>query len=446
MLRGSNIRFLLALSLGLSLVGGCAGGTSSNSSTHPTKPLVIGLVDDFSGVEGFYGPESKNVAQLAVDDVNKAGGVWGQPVKLVIGDAASNPQQELSEGGRLVNVEGASVLVSAGNSGECLALEQGLAIPSKILMIGSLCVSPAMTANQTNKQGYFFRIRTSITGLVGPIAKLMAHDKVMKVCEMYADNAYGQGADKDFRRLYPQFLPGADIIATPTTLDTVPSRLGDIQKCTANGHDTMVTLMYGIGQGDQVLKEALEHSLVKKFYFAEDFETPDIFKPLGWQHFDGEVGVSGAAVGAGFDKMEQEYQAKYGTKTQVPLTEQNYDAIVLAALAAEKANSLTSADIRNAVYPVANGPGDKIGVGPDEIKKALSDIDASKAIDYEGVSGVQYLDNGEPVRNTARVWRIDAGQQAIVQEGYTVFDAVANAITYTPLSTCKAVCDPSAFK
>jgi len=285
-----------------------------------------------------------------------------------------------------------------------------------------------------------------MTGLVGPIAKLMAHDKVMKVCDMYADNAYGQGADKDFRRIYPQFLPAADIIATPTTLDTVPSRLAEIQKCTANAHDTMVTLMYGIGQGDQVLKQSLEHSLVKKFYFAEDFETPDIFKPLGWQHFDGEIGVSGAAVGTGYDKMEQEYQAKYGTRTQVPLSEMNYDAIVLAALAAAKANSLTSADIRNSVYSVANGPGDKIGVGPDEIKKALSAIDAGKAIDFEGLSGVGYLDNGEPVRNTSRVWRIDAAQQAIVQEGYTLFDAAANTISYTPLSSCKAVCDPSVFK
>lgn len=445
-MRASNVTFLLATSVLVSLVGACGGGSTSNSSNHPNKPLVIGVVVDFSGQGAFYGPESKNASLLAVDDINKAGGVFGQPVKVVFGDGASNPQQELSEGQRLVNVEGASVLVSTGNSGECLALEQGLAIPSKILMIGSECVSPAMTVNQTNKQGYFFRIRTSITGLVGPIAKLMAHDQVKKVCDMYADNAYGQGADKDFRRLYPQFLPGADIIATPTTLDTVPSRLADIQKCTANGHDTMATLMYGIGQGDQVLKQALENSLVKKFYFAEDFETPDIFKPLGWQHFDGEVGVSGAAVGAGFDKFEQEYQAKYGTRTQVPLTEGNYDAILLAALATEKANSLTSADIRNAVFTVANGPGDKIGVGSDEIKRALSAIDAGKAIDYEGVAGVQYLDNGEPVRNTSRVWRLDAAQQAIVQEGYTVFDAVANTITYTPLSTCKVVCDPSVFK
>ena len=97
-MRRSSVSLLVALSLGAALVGACAGGGSSSTSNHPNKPLVIGLVDDFSGVEGFYGPESKNVAQLAIDDINKAGGLSGRPVKLVIGDAASNPQQELSEG------------------------------------------------------------------------------------------------------------------------------------------------------------------------------------------------------------------------------------------------------------------------------------------------------------------------------------------------------------
>jgi len=101
-LRASNIRFLLALSLALGVITACAGGTSSGSGTHPTKPLVIGFIADFSGVGAFYGPEGKNVAQLAVDDINKAGGVFGRPVRLAIGDAASNPQQELSEGQRLV--------------------------------------------------------------------------------------------------------------------------------------------------------------------------------------------------------------------------------------------------------------------------------------------------------------------------------------------------------
>ena len=143
--------------------------------------------------------------------------------------------------------------------------------------------------------------------------------------------------------------------------------------------------------------------------------------------------------------MEKEYQAANSKKTEVPLTEMNYDAVVLAALAAAKANSLTSQDIRNKMYDVSNGPGDKIGVGSSEIKKALDNIAAGKKIDYDGVAGVEYLDNGEPVRNTARVWRIDAAQQAIVQEGYSVFDANANTITYTKLSSCKIICDPSIF-
>jgi branched-chain amino acid transport system substrate-binding protein len=446
--RRSIVKVALAMCV-VVISASCGSGSSGSSggagASHPTKPLIIGLVDDFSGVEGFYGPESKLVSQLAIDDINAAGGVWGQPVKLVIGDGASNPQQELSEAQRLINVEGAQVLISAGNSGECLSAEQGVATPTKTLLIGTLCVSPAMTVNQHNKQGYFFRIRSSIDGLVGPIAKLMAHDKVTQVCDMYADNAYGQGADTTFQKLYPQFLPGASIIRTATTVDTVPSRMADLQKCTANGHNTMAALMYGVGEGDQVLKEGLENNLITKAYMGEDFETSQIFQPLGWQHFDGWLGVSGAAVGANLDSMEQEYQAKNGVKTKVPLTEMSYDGVVLAALAAAKANSTDRQAIRDAVFGVANGPGDTIDVGPNQIKRALSDIASGKSIDYAGVSGVQYLDNGEPVRNTARVWRIDATQQAIVQEGYVVFDATALKFQYTPLPTCKLVCDPSIF-
>ena len=73
---------LLALSLG-----------SGASAQAQNAPIRIGINMERTGAIGSYGQHAILSAQLAVDEINKAGGINGSPLELVIEDNRSSPEQ-----------------------------------------------------------------------------------------------------------------------------------------------------------------------------------------------------------------------------------------------------------------------------------------------------------------------------------------------------------------
>ncbi|MEA2622925.1 MAG: branched-chain amino acid transport system substrate-binding protein [Chloroflexota bacterium] len=398
------------------------------AANFPDAQFKVGVVGDFTGQAGIYGQPAKNSALLAIQDVNAAGGIWGQPIAFAFGEAASNPQQGLSESQRLVNVEHAQVLMATTGSGVCLAIKQGVTVPDKILTFGTNCISPAHTQDQTNKEGFFFRVRPPVGGLMGPIAKLIADDGHKNVCVMYVDNAYGQSGNESFKEIFSALVPDASIQSQGIPDAVATTYLSELQTCTADGHDIVATPSYGEGQADVYMKEGIENGLVKRFYFTEDQESTAIFEKDGWDAFDTMQGASGSGLpGPNRDQFLAAYTALYGSAPDIPLTEMSYDGVVIAALAAAKANSDVSSDIRDNVYDVTNAPGEKIGSGPEEIKKALDLIAAGQDIDYVGVTdSIEYDDSGQNLIGGARIWHVDAANKTLPTDYFLKFNATDN--------------------
>jgi branched-chain amino acid transport system substrate-binding protein len=191
------------------------------------------------------------------------------------------------------------------------------------------------------------------------------------------------------------------------------------------------------------MKDGVENRLVKKFYMDEDQEAPDIFNANGWEPFDGLIGFSGSGLpGEGLDYYRDAYQRMYGGVPDTPLSEMVYDAVFLAALAATKANASTSPEIRDHVYDIANAPGEKIGPGADEYKRAVDLIQQGQDIDYTGVSGtIEYDDQGQNLTGGSKMWHVDAANKSLPVDGYVLYDAAAGTYTFTPVDGCK-FCDP----
>jgi branched-chain amino acid transport system substrate-binding protein len=60
------------------------------------QEIVIGVAGPMTGNEGSFGRQMRNGAELAVADINAAGGVLGRKLKLEIGDDACEPKQARS--------------------------------------------------------------------------------------------------------------------------------------------------------------------------------------------------------------------------------------------------------------------------------------------------------------------------------------------------------------
>src|SRR5690606_30031101 len=87
--------------------GSPAASPTSSDSTPPAsgEALKIGMLAPFTGDLSDFGPAFWNAAMLAVEEINSAGGVLGQPVELVRADDGTSPQQGIEEARRLVEVE-----------------------------------------------------------------------------------------------------------------------------------------------------------------------------------------------------------------------------------------------------------------------------------------------------------------------------------------------------
>ena len=69
----------------------------STVSAQDKKPIVIGFIHAMSGPMSMYGISSEAGGQIAVDEINAAGGVLGRPLKMITRDDKLNPEVGLRE-------------------------------------------------------------------------------------------------------------------------------------------------------------------------------------------------------------------------------------------------------------------------------------------------------------------------------------------------------------
>nr|CAD6617897.1 branched-chain amino acid ABC transporter substrate-binding protein [Rhizobium sp. TCK] len=106
--------------------------------------LVIGLIAPLTGPVAAYGEQVKNGAEVAVEEINKAGGINGEQVTLKIADDAGEPKQGVSAANQLVG-EGVRFVVGPVTSGVAIPASDVLA-ENGILMVTPTATAPDLTA------------------------------------------------------------------------------------------------------------------------------------------------------------------------------------------------------------------------------------------------------------------------------------------------------------
>lgn len=115
--------------------------------------IVIGLIAPLTGPVAAYGEQVKNGAQVAVDEINKNGGILGETVVLKLADDGGEPKQGVSAANQLVG-EGIRFVVGPVTS--------GVAIPASDVFAenGVLMVTPTATAPDLTNRGLTNVLRT----------------------------------------------------------------------------------------------------------------------------------------------------------------------------------------------------------------------------------------------------------------------------------------------
>ena len=98
------------------------------------SPIKIGLVDPITSTFAALGHSEIKGAQLAEAEINKAGGIMGRPLQVLVEDSAGNPGTAVDKSSRLVSQDKVDFLMGTVNSAASLAVSQFAAQHDKLFL------------------------------------------------------------------------------------------------------------------------------------------------------------------------------------------------------------------------------------------------------------------------------------------------------------------------
>ena len=116
-------------------------GASSNAVADEIK---IGVQGVLSGVAAAIGDNARQGAELLAEQVNQAGGIKGNKIKLVVIDDKADPNEAVEAARRLIEAEKVVAIANVGTSTTFLASSK-IADRYKVPMVGHIQSDPEIT-------------------------------------------------------------------------------------------------------------------------------------------------------------------------------------------------------------------------------------------------------------------------------------------------------------
>jgi len=355
-----RVRFaFVALMVSLVLVSGCG---HKQSARHV---VTIGAILPLTGEAAKYGTSSKNGIDLAVSEINKAGGVHSNKLVVIYEDDQATPAKGVSAFQKLATVDKVPAIIGAMASSVTLAVAP-IANKEKVVLLSPMSSNPKITESGD----YVFRNCVSDLLEGSDMAKCAFQRlKLRRVAILYINNDYGVGLRDVFRKTYTE--QGGQVVAAEGFAQGATDFRSQLSKIRATSPDAVY--LVGYNEMIQVFKQARQLGMHAQFLSTIMLNDPDLVKKTEGAS-EGAILTAWAYDPQSKDKamrgFVEAYKNRYGTEPDV-FAAQAYDATKLIAKAMNDS-----------------------GVGPDNIMKSLYSIKS-----YPGASGTTTFDrNGDVVK------------------------------------------------
>jgi len=390
-----GIRKWSAAAVGLAMLCGTVAAQA--------ETVKIGNIIPLSGPSATVGQQGKNAREMAVEEINAAGGIkslGGAKLELLYSDSESKPEKGVAEAERLINTEKVNVLTGCWNSAvtyPTTAVAERYGIPF---------IVPVSVSDKITDQGFktVFRIAAKDSWWTRDqfaFLKDMQDEfgaKVHKLAFVYENGDWGKGFAGQWKELAEK--GGYEVVldepypSTATDLSPVVQKIrrsrADVLMLVSNAADAIL-LTNTLAEYKVKLKAIITSGgghADPSFLKSVGDNAKNLFDIVEWET---DVNKPGAK------ETNEKYKAKYGEN----LTGEAVDAYVAMYVlkdALERAASLDPAKIREALAAtnLTGGPG--MIVGYDAIK-----FDATGQNENASLVMVQIGDMGEGLERIT-VW------------------------------------------
>lgn len=369
-----NLKKVLAVLVALTLVVTCFAACSGNEKPEENdNVLKIGVSGPLTGDYAQYGNGVKNGAQLAIDEINAAGGINGIKLEFNAQDDEGDAEKAVNAYNTLVGW-GMDLSLGTVTSGACIAF-QGEAKNDNMFVL-----TPSATAVEAIDGDNAFRVCFSDPNQGVASADYIADNKVAeKVAVIYeSSNAYSAG-------IYDKFAAQAkvknlNVVEVQSfTSDTKTDFSAQIQAIKSSGADLVFLPIY-YSEAQLILTQAKAAGLNVKYFGCDGLDGILTIPNFDTSLCEGVMLLTPFAADA-TDKYTvnfvTKYKDAYGVDTMNQFAADAYDAIYIIKAAIEKAGITADMDA-SAIC--------------DALKVAMTEI----TVDGVTGAGITWTADGEP--------------------------------------------------
>ena len=230
--------------------------------------IKIGVTQPLTGAFAASGNYVAQGAKIAEDEINKAGGVLGKKIQLVVEDNKSNPTEAVATIEKLVVKDKVPVVMGAWSSTLTLAVMPKLE-EYEIPMVVETSSSGKIT---TSGNPYVFRISPTSEMEAKAFQPLVAKLKIKKADFLNTNNDFGIGSAQEFSKMLK--ANGVEIGAMETMDPKATDFSAQLTRIKASGGDALFVTT-AVEQVTLIMKQAKDQRLEHQIITTGGSNSPD---------------------------------------------------------------------------------------------------------------------------------------------------------------------------
>jgi branched-chain amino acid transport system substrate-binding protein len=372
-------------------------GTTSAAAGKGDGTLKIGTLLPQTGSLAFLGPPEFAGVDLAIKDINDAGGVNGTQVEKVDSDSGDTSTDTASQSTDRLLSNNVDAIIGAASS------SVSLSVIDKIVGSGVVQVSPANTSDEFttyDDKGLYFRTAPPDVLQGRVLGDLILADGNASVGIMALQDSYGTGlADNATKSIE---AGGGQVVETVVYDPKAASFSTEVGKMKAADPEAIAVIAFD--ETKKIVPELVKQGIgpdTKKIYFV-DGNLANYDKDFDQGTLEGVKGTLPGVVAD--DSFKTRLEEVAPGLDEFAYAAESYDATILVALAAQAAGDDSGESIASKMQDVSAG-----GTACTSFADCLALLEDGEDIDYNGVSGpVEFNDAGDPSQASVGIYEYGA--------------------------------------
>jgi branched-chain amino acid transport system substrate-binding protein len=338
-------RILFTLGLIIVLLAAFACERRGEQGTaNESGPIKVGVYADLSGQTSSFGQSTVNGIKMAADEINKAGGIGGRQIELLIEDDQGRPEQAATVVTKLISQNQVrAVLGEVASSNSLAAAPKAQA--AKVPMI-----TPSSTNPKVTQVGdYIFRV-CFIDPFQGEVmAKFAANTLKAKKAAILLDvnSDYSRGLGQFFEENFTKL--GGQIVERQSYTQTDRDFKGQLTSIRSANPEVIFVPGY-YGQVGVIAKQAKELGIKAPLLGGDGWDAPQLFQ-LGGESLNGSYMANHYSVddpSPATQKFVGDYKGRYNAAPDA-IGALGYDAMKVLADAIRRAGTTEGVKLRDAI-------------------------------------------------------------------------------------------------